>query len=107
MLRLGFCISSTPHCMSIILDRAVVLGSAEIIEKSHKWWDGGAKPAGLKTVGVFGCLGTEARDVLVFEAESHDDIREMVNFWPDTTDFEVHPAVDLAANFRQQGMKVA
>jgi hypothetical protein len=81
--------------------------SAEIIEKSHKWWDGGAKPAGIKTVGVFGCLGTEARDVLVFEAQSHDDIREMVNFWRDTTDFEVHPAVDLAANFRQQGMKVA
>ncbi len=68
--------------------------SAEIIEKSHKWWDGGAKPAGLKTIGVF-------------EAQSHDDIREMVNFWRDTTDFEIHPAVDLAANFRQQGMKVA
>ena len=47
------------------------------------------------------------RDVLVFEAQSHDDIREMVNFWRDTTDFEVHPAIDLAANFRQQGMKVA
>src|SRR5712692_7814033 len=59
--------------------------SAEIIEKSHKWWDGGAKPAGLKTIGVFGCLGTGARDVLVFEAQSHDDIREMVNFWRDTT----------------------
>jgi len=87
--------------------RAFSVDSAEIIEKSHKWWDGGAKPAGIKTVGVFGCLGTEARDVLVFEAQSHDDIREMVNFWRDTTDFEVHPAVDLAANFRQQGMKVA
>jgi hypothetical protein len=82
------------------------VGSAEIIEKSHKWWDGGAKPAGLKTVGVFGSLGTEARDVLIFEAQSHEDIRAMVNYWRDTTDFEVHPAVDLAANFRQQGMKV-
>ena len=82
-------------------------GSPEIIEKSRKWWDGGGKPAGLKTVGVFSCLGTDTRDVLIFEAESHDEIREMINFWRDTTDFEVHPAVDLAATFKQQGMKVA
>ena len=81
--------------------------SAEIIEKSRKWWDGGGKPADLKTVGVFSCLGTNTRDVLIFEAQSHDDIREMVNFWRDTTDFEIHPAVDLAATFKQQGMKVA
>jgi hypothetical protein len=53
-------------------------GSPEIIEKSRKWWDGGGKPAGLKTVGVFSCLGTDTRDVLIFEAQSHDDIREMV-----------------------------
>ena len=81
---------------------AIVLGAAVGLERELS-----EKPAGLKTIGVFGCLGTEARDVLVFEAQSHDDIREMVNFWRDTTDFEVHPAVDLAANFRQQGMKVA
>jgi hypothetical protein len=80
-------------------------GSPEIVEKSRKWWDQGGKPAGLKTVGVFGCLGTDTRDVLIFEAQNHDDIREMVNFWRDTTDFEVHPAVDLAATFKQQGMK--
>jgi len=81
-------------------------GSPEIVEKSRKWWDQGGKPAGLKTVGVFGCLGTDTRDVLIFEAQNHDDIREMVNFWRDTTDFEVHPAVDLAATFKHQGMKV-
>ena len=81
-------------------------GNPEIVEKSRKWWDQGGKPAGLKTVGVFGCLGTDTRDVLIFEAQNHDDIREMVNFWRDTTDFEVHPAVDLAATFKQQGMKV-
>jgi hypothetical protein len=44
---------------------------------------------------------------MVFEAQSHDDIRQMINYWRDTTDFEVHPAVDLASMFRQQGMKVA
>lgn len=85
----------------------ISVGSKEVIEKSQKWWDGGAKPAGLKTVGVYGCLGTEARDVLIFEADNHDDIRELVNYWRDTTDFEVHPAVDLAAHFKDQGMKVA
>jgi hypothetical protein len=36
--------------------------------------------------------------VLIFEAQNHEDIREMVNFWRDTTDFEVHPAVDLAGH---------
>jgi hypothetical protein len=83
------------------------VGSSQVLEKSHRWWDGGGKPAGLKTIGVYGCLGTEARDVLIFESESHEDIRELINFWRDTTDFEVHPAVDLAANFKQQGMKVS
>jgi hypothetical protein len=83
------------------------VGSSEIIEMSRKWWDGGGKPAGLKTIAVFGCLGTDTRDVMVFEAQSHDDIRQMINYWRDTTDFEVHPAVDLASMFRQQGMKVA
>jgi hypothetical protein len=85
----------------------VSVGSSQVIEKSRKWWDGGAKPAGLKTLGVYGCLGTEARDVLVFEASSHNDIRELVNYWRDISDFEVHPAVDLAANFKDQGMKVS
>jgi uncharacterized protein DUF3303 len=89
------------------LKPGISVGSPQIIEKSRKWWDGGAKPTGLKTIGAYGCLGTEARDVLVFEAESHDDIRELVNYWRDTTDFEVHPAVDLAASFKQQGMNVA
>ena len=83
------------------------VGSSEIIEMSRKWWDGGGKPNGLKTVGVFGCLGTDTRDVMVFEAQSHEDIRQMINYWRDTTDFEIHPAVDLASTFRQQGMKVA
>jgi hypothetical protein len=44
-------------------------GSPEVIEKSRKWWDSGAKPVGLNTIGVYGCLGTESRDVFVFEAE--------------------------------------
>lgn len=85
----------------------ISVGSEKIIEMSRKWWDEGGKPAGLKTIGAFGCLGTETRDVLVFETQSHDDIRQMVNYWSETTDFEIHPAVDLAAMFRQQGMKVA
>ena len=83
------------------------VGSSEIIEMSRKSWDGGGKLAGLKTVAVLGCLGTDTRDVMVFEAQRHDDIRQMINYGRDTTDFEVHPAVDLASTFRQQGMKVA
>jgi hypothetical protein len=44
---------------------------------------------------------------MVFETGSHDDIRKMISFWRDTTDFQVFPAVDLGADFRKQGMKVA
>ena len=85
----------------------VPVTSTEIVEKSRKWWDQGGKPESLKTIAIFSCLGTNTTDVFVFEAQSHDDIREMVNFWRDTTDFEIHPAVDLSAMFKQQGMKVA
>lgn len=41
----------------------------------------------------------------VFEAENHDDIRRMIEYWNDL-DFEVHPAIDLAEAFRRQGMKI-
>jgi hypothetical protein len=84
----------------------VLVTGAEVLDKSRKWWDQGGKPKGFKTVAIFSCLGTNTTDVFVFEAESHDEIREMVNFWRDTTDFEIHPAVDLMALFRQQGMNV-
>ena len=86
---------------------SVLVGSSQVIEKSRKWWDEGGKPAGFKTIGIFGCLGTESTDVLIFEAQNHEDIAAMVSFWRDTTDFEIHPAVDLMATFKQQGRNVS
>jgi hypothetical protein len=85
----------------------VALKSKDVVEKSHKWWNEGGKPATMKTLAVYGALGTDAPDVMVFETDSHDDIRKMISFWRDTTDFQVFPAVDLGADFRKQGMKVA
>ncbi len=85
----------------------VALKSKEVMEKSRKWWNEGGKPKGLKTIAIYGALGTDAPDVIVFETDSHDDIRKMISFWRDTTDFEVFPGIDLASDFRKQGLKVS
>ena len=73
--------------------------------KSRKWWNEGARPAGMKTVAFFGAVGSATHSVIVFEAANHEDIRTMINYWSEL-DFDVHPAVDLAAVFRKQGMHV-
>jgi len=59
-----------------------------IEERSRTWWNDGARPPGLRTAG-------------------HEDIEKMVDYWSAVADLEVHPAVDLAARFRDQGMNVA
>ena len=82
------------------------LGNIDLAAKSRQWWNEGEKPKGLKTIGFWGSLGTETPDVIVFEADTHEDIRKMVAYWHEV-DFEVHPALDLAAIFRQQGMQVS
>jgi hypothetical protein len=74
---------------------------------SQKWWNDGARPAGLRTIGIFGCIGTESPDVFIFDADSHNEIQTMVDYWRPVADLVVHPAVDLAATFRAQGMNVA
>ncbi len=83
-----------------------VLGNVDIMDKSKKWWNEGDRPAGLKTVAIYGALGTDAYDVLVFEADDHEDIRKMVDYWKEV-EFEIHPAIDLADTFRKQGMNIA
>ena len=85
----------------------VALKSKDVIDKSRKWWNEGGKPAGIKTLAIYGTLGTAVPEILVFETDSHEDIRKMISFWRDTTEFEVYPALDLAADFRKQGMKVS
>lgn len=83
-----------------------VLDNADIMTKSRKWWNEGEKPAGIKTVAFYGALGTETPDVYVFEADNHDDIRKIIDYWKEV-DFDIHPAVDFAAIFRSQGMKIS
>ena len=78
-----------------------------IEDRSRAWWNDGARPPGLRTIGIFGCIGTESPDIFVFDAGGHDDIETMVDYWRPVADLEVHPAVDLAARFRDQGMNVA
>jgi hypothetical protein len=73
--------------------------------KNEAWWNGGERPDGLRTVGIFGTLSTNSPDVYIFEADGVEDIHKLTSHWQEF-DFEIHPAVDLAGIYRQQGMKV-
>jgi hypothetical protein len=91
--------------VAFIKHRTGLAAETDIVAKSRKWWNEGDKPAGLKTLGFYGALGTNTPDFFVFEASNHDDIRTMIEYWPEVS-FEIHPAVDLAQSFRTQGMKI-
>jgi len=58
----------------------------------------GQKPSGLKTVGFYGALGSDTPDVVVFEAENHDDIRTMIEYWREVQ-FEVIPLLISPKSF--------
>jgi hypothetical protein len=88
------------------LDRVKFANKEEIVAKSRKWWNEGGKPAGIKTICFYAALGSDTPDVVVFDASSHEDIRTMIEYWREVQ-FDVHPALDLAENFRAQGMKIA
>jgi len=83
-----------------------VLGNVDIMAKSRKWWNEGDSPAEIKTVGFYGALSSDTPDVYVFEAANHEDIRKMLDYWKEV-EFDIHPAVDLAASFRAQGMNLS
>jgi hypothetical protein len=78
--------------------------SADLVEKSRQWWNEGGRPPGLRTVAGYGSLGA-ALNVFVFETGDHEELRKLVHFWSDF-DFEIHPAVELLEEWRQQGMHV-
>jgi hypothetical protein len=80
--------------------------NTDLMAKSRQWWNEGGKPASIRTVAFYGALGTQTPDIYVFETENHDDIRKLLDYWPEV-DFDVHPAFDMAARFVQQGMKVS
>jgi hypothetical protein len=82
-----------------------VLENVDLMAKSRKWWNEGDRPAGLKFLGIYGALGTEVPDVFLFESDNHEDIRKMLDYWQEV-EFEIHPALDMAAMFRQQGMNI-
>ena len=83
-----------------------MLDNADFMAKSRHWWNEGGRPKGITTVAFYAALGTETPDVYVFEAEGHQDIHAMIDYWKEV-DFDIHPAVDFAEVFRKQGMKVA
>jgi len=54
----------------------VTLKSKDVIDKSRKWWNEGGKPAGIKTLAIYGTLGTAVPELLgvglfVWHKETH------------------------------------
>lgn len=77
-----------------------------ITELSRQWWNEGTKPVGLRTVAIYGALGTDSHDVFVFEADDHRDLQAMVDHWRSIAELDICPAVDLAQQWRDYGMDV-
>ena len=77
----------------------------EIAQKSHKWWNDGGRPVGLKTVACYGAIGTDTPDVMIVETDNHLDIQRMVDFWAPVR-IEVHPGIDLARHWGERGMNI-
>ncbi len=78
----------------------------DLMARSRAWWNEGARPANLKTIGAYRTLGSGAKDVYIIEADSHDDLAVMVSHWRGIVTFEIHPAFDSLAQWREQGMDV-
>lgn len=93
--------------IAFVTARSQPSGGASVEDLSRRWWNEGTRPPDLRTVAIYGSLGTSSPDVFVFDAASNDDIQQMVTFWSPVAQLDVHPAVDLAEAFRRQGMNVA
>lgn len=73
---------------------------------SEEWWNGGKRPEGLTSRGIYGAIGTDANDVFIFDCEDHDDLQKMIDHWRSVADLAIHPATDLAAEWSGYGMNV-
>lgn len=78
----------------------------DLMARSQKWWNEGERPEGLKTTAVFRTVGGATPNVFIFETDSHDDLMKAVSFWRGLVEFDIHPALDALAEWRDQGMKV-
>ena len=70
--------------------------------------NGGTKanaPKGTEARGLFPPAERRRAGVMVFEAESGDDVAKLITYWREWA-FDVRPALDEMAAWRGQGMKV-
>lgn len=79
----------------------------EVTRLSTEWWNEGGRPAGMRTLGIWGTIGSDIPDVFVFEADDHDALQKMVNHWRSVAELDIYPARDLAAEWRGYGMDIA
>jgi hypothetical protein len=89
--------------LAFVKTRADYVGK-DLTQKSTSWWNEGDKPADIRVRGFFGTL-SDSPNVFVFEADDQDSIATMLAYWPEVQ-FDIHPAQDLIAVFRGQGMNV-
>lgn len=78
----------------------------DLMTRSRAWWNEGGRPETLKTIGAYRTLGDGAKDVYIIDAANHDDLAALVSHWRGIVTFEIHPAFDSLAQWREQGMDV-
>ena len=81
------------------------LPKIDVREKARKWWNEGECPKGLKLLASYRPLSTEEPSVMVFQAESSEDIAKLVSYWHEWS-FDILPALDEMEAWRAQGMKI-
>ena len=82
------------------------IDGAAVTECSERWWNQGARPETLTSRCIYGAIGSGTNDVFVFETDRHEDLQTMVNHWRHVAVLDIHPAVDLAEQWRSYGMNV-
>ena len=48
-----------------------------IEQLSRKWWNDGARPDGLRTIGIYGCIGTD----LYTDVGVHETVAKLSTMW--------------------------
>lgn len=78
----------------------------DLTARSQGWWNEGKCPPGLRTTAAFRTVGTGGPDVYVFEAQTHEDLHQLVAYWQGIVAFDIHPAFDALEQWRDQGMQI-
>ncbi|MEL7210104.1 MAG: hypothetical protein AAGK32_18055, partial [Actinomycetota bacterium] len=71
------------------VNRREDIDTATVRSLSEEWWNGGKRPEGLTSRGIFGAIGTDADDVFVFDCDDHRHLQTMVDHWRAVADLSI------------------